>query len=327
MEPENIKKQLHLWKNDPQTSSVQFSTPIIQQNQTDTLSQQNLQAKPILYDPEKIAENNWKSNTGVMLMIYLLGCAIVMAVWAITAFVIHKTKFPWFIYPIASFTMLLEFQYYRIRSGNETFTKRDKAKNWFYFHLSLFITLNIVSLVTWYETSRYKLLWCVFPVMILAVPLLFHACKTYIPRQKFVPHIGMFLLVNGMFALAWYFSSTSYPWFIWIIGVWGVGLIVIGIVQWIRKRRRRQELRDLDTSRRRQSQIKHIPAPVVVDIPSPSYQVVTVQPEYSIFPSQQTTKSEVSRSFQSMPLYFFKKGYEPIGDPKEKTKKTLSMYY
>jgi hypothetical protein len=37
-------------------------------------------------------------------------------------------------------------------------------------------------------------------------------------------HIGAFIIVNVFIAVAWILSDVSYPWFLWVLAGWGVGL-------------------------------------------------------------------------------------------------------
>ena len=37
-------------------------------------------------------------------------------------------------------------------------------------------------------------------------------------------HIGVFLIVNVFLVVVWVLSGVSYPWFLWVLAGWGVGL-------------------------------------------------------------------------------------------------------
>lgn len=37
-------------------------------------------------------------------------------------------------------------------------------------------------------------------------------------------HVGAFLIVNAFLVIAWKLSEVSYPWFLWVLAGWGVGL-------------------------------------------------------------------------------------------------------
>jgi hypothetical protein len=37
-------------------------------------------------------------------------------------------------------------------------------------------------------------------------------------------HIGAYIIVNAFLAVAWKLSDVSYPWFLWVLAGWGVGL-------------------------------------------------------------------------------------------------------
>jgi hypothetical protein len=37
-------------------------------------------------------------------------------------------------------------------------------------------------------------------------------------------HIAAFVIVNTFLVVAWKLSEVSYPWFLWVLAGWGVGL-------------------------------------------------------------------------------------------------------
>jgi cytochrome b561 len=46
-------------------------------------------------------------------------------------------------------------------------------------------------------------------------------------KKDFYQHLAIYVVVNSMLALAWAFSAgDGYPWFIWALAPWGIGLLV-----------------------------------------------------------------------------------------------------
>jgi hypothetical protein len=44
-------------------------------------------------------------------------------------------------------------------------------------------------------------------------------------KKGFFSHLATYIVVNGILILIWAFTSRGYPWFVWPLGGWGVGLI------------------------------------------------------------------------------------------------------
>jgi hypothetical protein len=46
-------------------------------------------------------------------------------------------------------------------------------------------------------------------------------------RQKkdFYTHLAVYIVVNAMLVLIWYFTHGGHPWFIWPLMGWGIGII------------------------------------------------------------------------------------------------------
>lgn len=51
-------------------------------------------------------------------------------------------------------------------------------------------------------------------------------------RTGFLIHLLVYLVVNTGLVLAWRLSSASYPWFIWPLFGWGVGLVSHAFTLW-----------------------------------------------------------------------------------------------
>ena len=46
-------------------------------------------------------------------------------------------------------------------------------------------------------------------------------------KQDFYKHLVVYLVVNITLILVWkYASGGGYPWFIWVVGGWGIGLVL-----------------------------------------------------------------------------------------------------
>ncbi len=44
-------------------------------------------------------------------------------------------------------------------------------------------------------------------------------------RVDFRRHLVVYLVVNGLLWVIWYFTSRAYPWPIWPMAGWGIGII------------------------------------------------------------------------------------------------------
>jgi hypothetical protein len=44
-------------------------------------------------------------------------------------------------------------------------------------------------------------------------------------RTGFVIHLLMYVIVNTGLVLIWRFSGASYPWFLWPLFGWGIGIV------------------------------------------------------------------------------------------------------
>ena len=51
-------------------------------------------------------------------------------------------------------------------------------------------------------------------------------------RMGFVVHLTMYLVMNAGFVAIWYLSGHGYPWFMWPMLGWGIGILAhaIGLV-------------------------------------------------------------------------------------------------
>lgn len=54
-------------------------------------------------------------------------------------------------------------------------------------------------------------------------------------RRDFGGHLLAYLVVNGFFVLVWALSGRGYFWPSWIIGLWGVGVVMHGWNSFVRR--------------------------------------------------------------------------------------------
>jgi hypothetical protein len=44
-------------------------------------------------------------------------------------------------------------------------------------------------------------------------------------KKGFISHLAVYIVVNIALILIWAFTGRGYPWFVWPLGGWGIGLI------------------------------------------------------------------------------------------------------
>jgi hypothetical protein len=44
-------------------------------------------------------------------------------------------------------------------------------------------------------------------------------------KKGFYSHLVTYIVVNAVLVLIWAFTGRGYPWFVWPLGGWGIGLI------------------------------------------------------------------------------------------------------
>lgn len=44
-------------------------------------------------------------------------------------------------------------------------------------------------------------------------------------RVELLEHIGTYVVINGFLVVVWALTSRGYPWFLWVMAAWGVGLL------------------------------------------------------------------------------------------------------
>jgi hypothetical protein len=43
-------------------------------------------------------------------------------------------------------------------------------------------------------------------------------------RSHLLQHIGTYIIINGFLVVVWALSGRGYPWFLWVMAGWGIGL-------------------------------------------------------------------------------------------------------
>jgi hypothetical protein len=56
---------------------------------------------------------------------------------------------------------------------------------------------------------------------------IYHQARKRVEEKKgFFTHLAVYIVVNIMLVLIWAFATSGgYPWFIWALGGWGIGLL------------------------------------------------------------------------------------------------------
>jgi hypothetical protein len=55
---------------------------------------------------------------------------------------------------------------------------------------------------------------------------IYEAARKRVEEKKgFYSHLATYIVVNIVLILIWAFTSRDYPWFVWPLGGWGIGLI------------------------------------------------------------------------------------------------------
>jgi hypothetical protein len=61
------------------------------------------------------------------------------------------------------------------------------------------------------------------------------ARKRLIDRRDFVSHLIAYAVVNGFVVFVWAITGAGYFWPAWLIGLWGIGLVLHGIDTFFRR--------------------------------------------------------------------------------------------
>ena len=43
-------------------------------------------------------------------------------------------------------------------------------------------------------------------------------------RIELLQHIGTYVIINGFLVIVWALTGAGYPWFLWVMAGWGIGL-------------------------------------------------------------------------------------------------------
>ncbi len=74
-------------------------------------------------------------------------------------------------------------------------------------------------------------------------------------KRGFYKHLVSYLVVNTMLVLIWAFpSGRGYPWFLWVLGFWGLGVLFnfLDVFVWPRVRDQRAIEKEAERIRREQ---------------------------------------------------------------------------
>jgi hypothetical protein len=55
------------------------------------------------------------------------------------------------------------------------------------------------------------------------------ATKRVQARMGFFVHLAMYLVMNTGLVAIWYFTGHGYPWFMWPLLGWGIGILAHGV--------------------------------------------------------------------------------------------------
>lgn len=56
-------------------------------------------------------------------------------------------------------------------------------------------------------------------------PLRAEAEKRVKQRTELIRHIGAYVIINGFLVVVWALTGAGYPWFLWVMAGWGIGLL------------------------------------------------------------------------------------------------------
>lgn len=196
-------------------------------------------------------------------------------------------------------------------------TADDKRKNWVLYHLCLYLTLNATVFMAWCFSYTYSPFpWFVYPIFICGLALAIHYCLIYHPKSYWFPHIAAFVIINSLCIVTWKITPVAYPWFLWVIAVWGAVLIVgISVSCFLKHRRKNHQEHRLTIKKPVTKPTDDFEKSVVrIDIPNPSYSIVPVTPQtLSSFPTASiTTPLQPKGKDYSVPVYYHQKQYEPL---------------
>ena len=75
-------------------------------------------------------------------------------------------------------------------------------------------------------------------------------------RRDFYKHLVVYVVVNIMLVIIWAFAAgRGYPWFLWVLGGWGLGIIFnfLDAFVWVKKRDKGAIEKEVEKIKREQS--------------------------------------------------------------------------
>ena len=65
-------------------------------------------------------------------------------------------------------------------------------------------------------------------------------------KKGFFTHLAVYVIVNAMLILIWAFAAGGgYPWFVWPLGGWGIGLVMHFLTVFVFSKRSNWERREI----------------------------------------------------------------------------------
>ncbi|MBN2151756.1 MAG: 2TM domain-containing protein [Candidatus Lokiarchaeota archaeon] len=107
----------------------------------------------------------------------------------------------------------------------------------FRIHLAAYICVNLALVAINYLTSFFSPIWFVYPVAGWFIGIVVHGTvyALYVGgtsgagRVGLVVHAAAYLASAPALAVINYFSSPGYPWCLWPVGFWLVGVVIHGM--------------------------------------------------------------------------------------------------
>jgi hypothetical protein len=65
-------------------------------------------------------------------------------------------------------------------------------------------------------------------------------------KRDFYSHIAVYVVINLLLVIIWAFTGRGYPWFVWPMAAWGVGLIFHGLDVFIFHKQSAWELNEIE---------------------------------------------------------------------------------
>ena len=67
-------------------------------------------------------------------------------------------------------------------------------------------------------------------------------------RQKkdFYNHLAVYIVVNAALVVIWYFTGRGYPWFVWPLLGWGIGIMFHGLDVFVFNKQSAWEQREIE---------------------------------------------------------------------------------